>query len=614
MILLEENKKAILLGNEAIARGAIEAGLDFATTYPGTPASEIADTLSLIAREMKKAGKEPPFYFEYSVNEKVALEMAAAAAISGLRALTSMKHVGMNVASDALMTYAYVGCKAGHVIVTGDDPSCHSSQNEQDNRQYAKFASLPMLEPSSPAEAKEMTMEAFELSEKLSLPVILRETTRVAHTRGVVELGKIDWSRHKGNFERGDFVTVPEVARKLHPVLLKKMEKAKEMAEKSRFNFIEGEGNVGIITSGVAYNYVREAIDDLNGKARILKLGFTNPLPEKMITDFLKGVDNVLIVEELEPYLEEQIKKIAYENDIDVKIYGKGYGKFSRIYEYTPAIVYPTIAKFLGMNHEIEEAKIKAKVTPRPPILCPGCPHRATYYAVKQVAPPDTIYPTDIGCYTLGLLPPYKTADFLLCMGSSVGSGGGFAMATGKKVISFIGDSTFFHAGLPALINALHHNHNFTIAILDNSTTAMTGHQPHPGSNVDGMGNEATPIDMASLVKGMGVKHVEVVNPYNLKATKEAFKRALEYDGLSVVVAKAPCILLDLKRRRKRITFEVVQEKCTGCNECINNFACPAFYRDGDKIKINDALCTGCGFCVQVCPEGAIRRKKEVEK
>ncbi|KAA0004316.1 MAG: indolepyruvate ferredoxin oxidoreductase subunit alpha [Thermoplasmata archaeon] len=611
MILLEENKKAILLGNEAIARGAIEAGVDFVTTYPGTPASEISDAISLIAREMKKIGKEPPFYFEYSVNEKVALEMAAAAAISGLRALTSMKHVGMNVASDALMTYAYVGCKGGHVIVTGDDPSCHSSQNEQDNRCYAKFANLPMLEPSSPAEAKEMTMEAFKISEELHLPVILRETTRVAHTRGVVELGRIDWSKRHGEFRHGDYVTVPEVARKLHPVLLEKMEKAKEMAEKSEFNRIEGSGSYGIITSGVSYTYVKEALHDLNANAKILKLGFTNPLPSNMILNFMKSVDKILIIEELEPYLEEQIKKIAYENELDVKIYGKGFEGLSRIYEYTPFIVYSAIAKFMGIEYKID--KIKVNTAPRPPVLCPGCPHRATYYAVKSVAPPDTIYPTDIGCYTLGLLPPYKTADFLLCMGSSVGSGGGFSIATGKKVISFIGDSTFFHAGLPALINALYHNHNFTIAILDNSTTAMTGHQPHPGSSINGMGNPATPIDIAKLVKGMGVKHVEVVNPYNLKATKEAFKRALEYEGLSVVIAKAPCILLDLKRRRKRITFEVVQEKCTRCQECINNFACPAFYRDGEQIKINDALCTGCGFCVQVCPEGAIKIKKEVK-
>ena len=609
MILLEENKKAILLGNEAIARGALEAGVDFATTYPGTPASEISDTISKIATYLKNKGKEPPFYFEYSVNEKVAIEMAAAAAISGLRAITSMKHVGMNVASDAFMTYAYVGCKGGHVIVTGDDPSCHSSQNEQDNRRYAKFASLPMLEPSNPQEAKDMTMEAFEISEYLKLPVILRTTTRISHMRGVVKLGKINWEKKKGDFERGDFVTVPEIARKLHPILLKKMEEAKNLTEKSKLNFIEDfGGNYGIITSGVAYNYVREAIDDLNIKAKILKIGFSNPLPEKKIINFLNSVEKVIVVEELEPFLEEQIKIIAYENEIKTKIYGKEFG-FRKIYEYNPGIVYETLAKFFGIDYKKKEIKINA--IPRPPILCPGCPHRATYYAVKQVAPSDTIYPTDIGCYTLGLLPPYKTADFLLCMGSSVGSGAGFAMATGKKVISFIGDSTFFHAGLPALMNALHHNHNFTIAILDNSTTAMTGHQPHPGNSINGMGNEANAIDIASLVKGMGVKHVEVVNPYNLKATKEAFKRALEYNGLSVVIAKAPCILLDLKRRRKRITFEINQEKCTRCDECINNFACPAFYREEDKIKINDALCTGCGFCVQVCPEGAIRRKRD---
>ncbi len=609
MKLLEENKKVILLGNEAIARGALEADVDFATTYPGTPASEISDSLSIVARYMNKNGMDMPFYFEYSTNEKVALEMAAAAAISGLRAITSMKHVGMNVASDALMTYAYVGCKGGHVIVTGDDPSCHSSQNEQDNRQYARFANLPMLEPSNPEEAKEMTIEAFKISEELKLPVLLRTTTRVAHMRGIVELKRLNMKKKKGNFVKGDYVTVPEIARKLHPILIKKMEKAKEMAEKNKFNYIEDfGGNYGIITSGASYNYVKEAIDDLNIKAKLFKIGFSHPLPEKKIVDFLKNVEKVIIVEELEPIMENEIKIIARNNNINVKIYGKGFEKFKRIYEYNPDIVYSTLSSFFGIKYEAKE--IKTNAAPRPPILCPGCPHRATYYAVKQVAPPDTIYPTDIGCYTLGVLPPYETADFLLCMGSSAGSAGGFSKATGKKVIAFIGDSTFFHAGLPALINAIHHNHNFTLAILDNSTTAMTGHQPHPGNAIDGMGNEATAIDIASIVKGIGVKHVEVVNPYNLKATKEAFKRALEYNGLSVVVAKAPCILLDLRRRKKRITFEVDQDKCTKCDICINDFACPAFYRDGDKIKINDSLCTGCGFCVQVCPEKAIRRKK----
>ena len=610
MILLEKNRKAVLLGNEAIARGALEAGMDFGTTYPGTPSSEIADSLSAMARHMNKNGITPPFYFEYSVNEKVAIEMAAAAAISGLRALTCMKHVGVNVASDAIMTYAYVGCNGGHVIVSADDPSAHSSQNEQDNRRFAKFANLPLLEPSNPAEAKEMTIEAFKISEELKLPVMLRTTTRISHMRGVVELKDYSMEKKDGNFKPGDYVTVPEVARKLHPVLLEKMERAREMAENSKFNFVEDfGGDYGIITSGASYNYVREAIDDLGIKAKVLKIGFSNPMPEKMIIDFLNDVEKLIVVEELEPYMEEEIRIIAQKNGINTPIYGKGFGKFTRLYEYSPHIVYPTLAQFFGMEYDIEEEEINA--TPRPPVLCPGCPHRATYYAVKKVVGDDAIYPTDIGCYTLGLLPPYKTADFLLCMGSSVGSGGGFALTNkGKKVISFIGDSTFFHAGIPALVNAVHHNHNFVIAILDNSTTAMTGHQPHPGNKIDGMGNEAVKIDIEGVVRGIGVKHVEVVNPYNMKKTIEAFKRAVEFDGLSVVILKAPCILLDLKRRKTKIVFEVDQDKCTGCDDCINEFACPAFYRDGDKIKINESLCTGCGYCVQVCPEKAIRRKK----
>ncbi|MCD6512126.1 MAG: indolepyruvate ferredoxin oxidoreductase subunit alpha [Thermoplasmata archaeon] len=610
MILLEKNRKAVLLGNEAIARGALEAGMDFGTTYPGTPSSEIADSISAMARYMKNNGIEPPFYFEYSTNEKVAIEMAAAAAISGLRTLTCMKHVGVNVASDAIMTYAYVGCNGGHVIVTADDPSAHSSQNEQDNRRFAKFANLPLLEPSNPAEAKEMTIEAFNISEELKLPVLLRTTTRVSHMRGVVELNEYPMEKRKGDFKPGDYVTVPEVARKLHPVLLEKMERAMEMAEKSKFNFIEDfGGSYGIITSGASYNYVREAIDDLGIKAKILKLGFSYPVPEKLIMDFLNNVEKVIVVEELEPFMEEEIRVMAQKNGITTPIYGKGFGRFTPLYEYSPQVVYPTLAQFFEIEYELKEDAVEA--TPRPPVLCPGCPHRATYYAVKKVAGDDAIYPTDIGCYTLGLLPPYKTADFLLCMGSSVGSGGGFALTNEKKkIISFIGDSTFFHAGLPALVNAVHHNHNFVIAILDNSTTAMTGHQPHPGNSIDGMGNEAVKIDIERVVRGIGVKHVEVVNPYNMKKTIEAFRRAIEFDGLAVVILKAPCILLDLRRRKRKIVFEVDQDKCTGCDVCINEFACPAFYREGDKIKINESLCTGCGYCVQVCPEKAIRRKK----
>lgn len=604
MELLGRGKK-ILLGNEAIARGALEANLDVATTYPGTPSSEIADSLSKVAIYLKNEGKEPPFYFQYSTNEKVAIEFAAASAVCGLRALTCMKHVGLNVASDALMTYAYVGCKGGHVIVTADDPSCHSSQNEQDNRLYAKLANLPMFEPSSPQEAKDMTKRAFEVSEKLSLPVLLRTTTRISHMRGVVELDEMKMEKKKGEFVKGgDMVTVPEIARKLHPILLEKMEKARKLSEETEFNRIEDfGGDVGIITSGASYNYTIEAIKDLNLKCKVFKLGMSHPLPYNKILKFIEECNKVIVIEELEPYIEEGIKTIAKENGMNLKIYGKGYGEFKRYYEYDMDIVYSTLAKFFGKEWNKRKRIDERNITPRPPVLCPGCPHRATYYAVKQVAPEDTIYPTDIGCYTLGLLPPYKTADFLLCMGSSFGSACGFSYATKQKVIAFIGDSTFFHAGLPALVNAVHHDHDFVAVILDNSTTAMTGHQPHPGNDIDGMGNEAVKIDMESVVKGIGVKHVEVVNPYDLEKTKEAFKRALDYKGLSVIISKAPCILLARREEKYEIT-----ENCKKCKICLTKLACPAIYSENGEIRINEALCTGCGFCPQVCPFNAIRR------
>jgi len=605
MELLKQGKK-VLLGNEAIAIGALEAGVDVVTTYPGTPSSEIADTFSEIAVDMKKNGIEPPFYFQYSVNEKVAVEFAAACSVSGLRSLTCMKHVGINVASDAIMTYAYVGCKGGHVIVSADDPNCHSSQNEQDNRIFARFACMPMFEPSNPQEAKDMTIEAFKISEKLSLPVILRTTTRISHMRGVVECKNFKMEKRHGIFDKDSMmVTVPEIARKLHPLLIKKMEEAEKIADESIFNVIEYHGgNYGIITGGASYNYVREAVDDLDIKCKILKIGMSNPLPRKKIIDFLRECEKVLVVEELEPFMEEQIKAIAKENEIKVEIYGKGFSSLKRYYEYNPDIVYKALCDFYGIPYEEED--IKAGVISRPPVLCPGCPHRATYYAVKQVAPKDAIYPTDIGCYTLGILPPYKTADFLLCMGSSVGSACGFSKATGQKVIAFIGDSTFYHAGLPALINAIHHKHNFILIILDNFTTAMTGHQPHPGNERNGMGGDAIRVDIEKIVRGMGVRNVEVVNPKNIEETKMAIKRALERDELSVIISRSPCILIE---KRKEEKYAIDEKKCKKCKICITKFACPAFYFEGKNIKINEEICTACGVCVQVCPFGAIGRK-----
>ena len=621
MEILEDKpgKKILLLGNEAITRGALEAGIDVATTYPGTPSSEIADTFSFIAKSFTKKNKDPGFYFEYSTNEKVALEIAAAASITGLRSLTCMKHVGLNVASDAFMTYLYVGCKGGHIIVSADDPSCHSSQNEQDNRYFALFGGAPMLEPSTPQDAKEMTRVGFELSEEIKLPILLRTTTRLNHIRGSITLERLQKPRRKGHFEKDEMlVTIPSIARRQHPILLKKLEKAEKLSEKSQFNKIIKVGKPsdwGIITSGVSYNYVRELVDDMKLDVRILKLGMTHPLPTKMCKGFIKSCKNLVIVEELEPILENQFKEMAYDLASDVKIFGKSTGHFSRLYEYNIDIVADAFSKiFKVKNPIIKPSESQIKLPSRPPALCPGCPHRATYYAAKKAQPKGVIYPTDIGCYTLGKAKPLEMADLLLCMGSNAGTACGLAVATDQKIISFMGDSTFFHAGIPPIIDAVHHNHDVVITILDNRTTAMTGHQPHPGTDFDGMGRPARRILVEDVVKGCGVKHIEITDPNNFEKTTEAFKRALAFKGTSVVVSKSPCILLENRDKRKRgeeiFVYEIDQEKCKKCKICIARFGCPSFYYSDDSIYIDTQQCNGCGNCATICPFEAIHPKE----
>lgn len=614
-------KTIMLLGNEAITRGAIEAGVDVATTYPGTPSSEIADTFSHIAKYLKKEKRDVPYYFEYSSNEKVSLEVAGAASFCNLRSLTCMKHVGLNVASDAFMTYLYAGCKGGHIIVSADDPSCHSSQNEQDNRYFAIFGSAPMLEPTTPEEAKEMTRLGFDLSEELKLPLLLRTTTRINHARGPVTLKKPKKGKGKGYFEKDPgLVSMPSVARAQHPVLLEKMKKAAEISDKSPFNeFIQigNKSDKGIVTSGVAFNYVKEACMDLGLDVTILKLGMTHPLPPKMCKKLVESCSEITVVEELEPIMENYFKELAYDMKSDVVIYGKSSGHFSRLYEYNPDIVTEALSKIFKKKKPLPKSYSPDLTLPRrPPSLCPGCPHRATYFAAKKVAPKDTIYPTDIGCYTLGKEPPLCMADLLLCMGSNAGTACGLAAATDQKIISFMGDSTFFHSGIPPLVNAAHHNSDVVITVLDNRTTAMTGHQPHPGTDFDGMGNPAKRILVEDVVKGCGIEHVEVVNPNLIKKTAEAFSRALEYKGPSVVVSLSPCILIenrDKRRAGKKIpVFQINQEKCTGCKICIDTFGCPAFYyEEDDSVHIDEQQCNGCGNCVQVCPAKAIKVKKE---
>ena len=610
----QPGEKLFLLGNEAIARGAIEAGVAFATTYPGTPSSEISHNFFQIMQETD-------LYFEYSTNEKVALEVASAAANSEVRTMCIMKHVGMNVAADALMTLAYVGVKGGLVIVSSDDPYMFSSQNEQDNRYYGKLSGLPVLEPSSVAEAKDMVAYAFDLSEKLQEPVIFRTTTRLNHSTAPVILGEIKQRVIKGDFTKDPFnyVTVPAVSRKLHSKLLENLEKAEKISESSKYNFTVGSGTWGIICNGVSYNYVLDAVKDLNieDKVKILRIGFSHPMPASVIKSFLKPCAKVLIVEEGEPYMEEAVKAFAQEEGFTLTIKGKGERLFSRLYEFDPGLVRQCLATYLGVPYSppvLPDLSDVPEIPQRPPNLCAGCSHRATFYAVKKAgAGMETICPTDIGCYTLGFLPPLSMGDFLICMGSSVGTACGFSKATDKKVIAFIGDSTFFHSGIPGLINAVFNRHNFTLIILDNGTTAMTGHQPHPGVNMeklnyDGYGQ----VSIEAVVKAVGVPHVTVIRPYRIKKSITAIKDALHYKGVSVIISRETCSLYarGLKMARGKPFF--VSEKCKNHRECINDLACPAFIIENERVKIDPAMCMGCSVCAQICPENAIVPLKEI--
>ena len=606
-------KRMLLLGNEAIARGILEAGISVVTTYPGTPASEIGDSISEIATEAK-------LYMEYSVNEMVAVQVAAGAANCGVRALAAMKHVGLNVAADFVMTLAYTGVRGGCVIVTADDPECYSSQNEQDNRYYALLSNLPCLEPSDPQEAKDMTVSAVEISEKLELPVLLRTTTRVSHTRGPVTYGTMIKPNLHGKFVRDlkRLNMVPAFSRPKHTVLLRRVAEAKGISETSPFNkVVSNGGEVGIISSGSAYNYAVEAADLLDLNASILKLGMTHPLPEKKIIAFLNNYRKVFVVEELEPFMEMQVKAIAKDFVSYVEVYGKmGKEFFPREGELSTRLVAMGLAKATGRKWRVSLSAIEAKyadvakdLPSRPPILCAGCPHRASFYTIRKVCGDNALYPTDIGCYALGISPPLNVGDIMICMGASVGTAQGISRVTGKDTVAIIGDSTFFHAAIPGLVNAVYNNSKIVVAILDNQSTAMTGHQPHPGTGLTGLGRASEKVLVEKVAEGCGVKYVRVVNPFETKTVAAVLREAVKQSGPSVIVFRSPCALMDARERRRAGVEAVsarISDKCTDCMTCIKLLACPAIIVEEGKPKIDENVCTGCGLCISVCPYKAI--------
>ncbi len=584
----------LLSGNQAIARGALEAGVRVAAGYPGTPSTEILESLVQMDPHRR-------VYVEWATNEKVALDVALGAAMGGARAMATMKHVGLNVASDTFMTAAYTGAGAGLVVISADDPGMHSSQNEQDNRFFARFARVPLLEPSDSEESRQFTAAAFDLSEQFDTPVLVRTTTRVAHARGVVKLGPVSEGKALG-FHRNvaKYVMLPGFARGRHRVVLERLEAMAAYAETCPFNRVEmRDSRIGIITGSIAYQYVREVLPE----ASVLKLGLGYPLPMKLVRQFAASVDRLLVVEELEPFMEEQIRAAG------LSVEGKAY--FPRAGELSPDLVRAGFQR-AGVLSEGGEARFVAPpVAQRPPVLCPGCPHVAPFMALRHL---NAVVAGDIGCYTLAASEPLSAMDSCVAMGSSIGMAIGLARSGGAPgpVVATIGDSTFLHAGLPALADAVYNGTKITVLILDNGTTAMTGGQPHPAAGTTIRGEKAATLDIPAVCRALGVQFVKVVDPYDVAATYRALEQAVVSPGVSVVITNRPCVEAPVKVRDR--PYQVLEEKCIACQLCLN-LGCPSitwstsqdgWYDGRRKVTIDPVTCTGCTVCAQVCPAEAM--------
>uniref|UniRef100_A0A7J3MYU2 Indolepyruvate oxidoreductase subunit IorA n=1 Tax=Ignisphaera aggregans TaxID=334771 RepID=A0A7J3MYU2_9CREN len=610
-ILGESSTTVFLLGNEAIARGAIEYGIGVAAAYPGTPSSEIIGTLAEVANELG-------IYVEWSTNEKTAFELAYAAAMSGVPSLTAMKHVGLNVASDPLMSSAYTGVKAGFLIVSADDPYMHSSQNEQDNRWYGLHAYIPVLEPSNPQEAKELTYLGLELSEKFLHPFILRSVTRVSHTRAPVKLGSLRTPRVSGSFPREPerWAVIPAHARKMKVELVRKWRELAEVLADIQYNRVEGDGKLLVVASGVGYAYSRDALKLLKVNARILKISTPVPLPNKLVAKAVEGVEKILVVEETDPIVEMQLKNILFDMDIHVEIHGEDL--IGRIGELTIDRVAQAIAKLCGLEWSPPKPiEIHIEIPPRPPVLCPGCPHRATFYALKLASRKlgvDPIYTGDIGCYSLGIAPPYRMQDTIINMGGSIGLANGFSHTVrDRPVVAILGDSTFFHAGIAPMINAVYNRSPMLILVLDNETTAMTGFQPHPGTGITARGLQGRKIGIEEIAKATGVDYVNVFDPYDITKAIETLVKGLRIvmdGGIALLVSRRICSLLALRLGLIKSRYTIDSNKCIGCLLCVKSLACPAIVVGDAKPYIVESLCRGCGVCAQICPVKAMVNKE----
>ncbi len=591
--------KKLLLGNEAIAWGAMAAGVRVVTAYPGTPSTEVFTALAEKASDFD-------YHAEWCVNEKVALEVAYGAAISGARSLVSMKQVGLNVASDPLLSGTYLGVKGGLVLVVADDPGPHSSQTEQDTRQFARFAKVPVLDPADPHEAMEMTKQAFNISERYQVPVIMRPTTRVCHVGQDVEIPEFQTPSSEHGFKKGgDYIIFPNVATRKHGELLNKLEQLSREFSASPFNSIEEDGDLGIICSGVSYHHVKDALARTGYHASILKIGTPFPFPDDLASKFIANKTSLLVVEELDPVVEEALFRLMGSKGIQVKLSGKNDGLVPATGELNINIVEKALDAWNGTSKPVEQLTLP-ELPARSPILCAGCPHRASFYAIRKAAgkKSDIVFTGDIGCYTLGVMPPLSATDTCLCMGASITQAQGIGRAEpGRKSIAVLGDSTFYHTGIPGLLNAVYNQFPLTLVIMDNSTTAMTGFQPHAGTGVTAMGQEVPAVDMVQMIKGCGVKSIQVLDPVDHKDAVQAVKQALDEDGPSVVIMKRACINLPGTHQAK---VSLNAEKCKTCGLCVTEIGCPALVMHPEEIPEVLDTCTGCGLCIAVCPFAAI--------